>query len=89
MAEQHRPGDGRIGKHMAYRRFVSGRVAAVLVAALVMMAGPAEAQTSVKVFVDCAQCDFNNLRQDIIAQQEFLHLTVVQIFIFFCCMEWI
>lgn len=50
---------------MAYRRFVSGRVAAVLVAALVMMAGPAEAQTSVKVFVDCAQCDFNNLRQDI------------------------
>ncbi len=50
---------------MAYRRFVTGRVAAVLAAALVMMAGPAAAQTTVKVFVDCSQCDFNNLRQDI------------------------
>jgi len=52
---------------MTYRRMVQ-RVAAAVTAALVMMVGSAaeaSAQSSLKVFLDCSQCDFNNLRQDI------------------------
>lgn len=51
---------------MTYRRAVR-RVSAAVAAALVMTVGSstASAQSSLKVFVDCSQCDFNNLRQDI------------------------
>lgn len=72
---------GDVLSQMAYRRLVVGRVAVFVVAALVMVAGSAVAAqsgtsgssgsgapatpTTVKVFLDCAQCDFNNLRQDI------------------------
>ena len=52
---------------MTYRRMVQ-RGAAAVAAVLVMMvgsAGEASAQSSLKVFLDCSQCDFNNLRQDI------------------------
>jgi hypothetical protein len=39
---------------------------AVVIGAVAAMAGPAHAQEyTLRVFLDCAQCDFNNLRQDV------------------------